>query len=119
MIHPQQPPHIGRRKLTPAEVSYLPWPRVSGGEAASWATAQGGAEKLLQNATISQTAEAIANRHGVDRVTLHRDAQFAKALDRIAERSQQSAGPSSRPARAGAKVCALGLAAGPKNWLTR
>ena len=31
------------------------------------------------------TAEAIASRHGVDRATIHRDAQFAQALDRVAE----------------------------------
>jgi N6-adenosine-specific RNA methylase IME4 len=34
---------------------------------------------------FSRTAEAVANRDGVGRRTVHRDAQFAQALDRVAE----------------------------------
>jgi hypothetical protein len=67
---------LGRRNLTPAEVAYYRGQEYLE-ERRPVGRPQGGAEKLSQNATISQTAEAIASRHGVDRATIHRDAQFA------------------------------------------
>jgi DeoR/GlpR family transcriptional regulator of sugar metabolism len=42
-------------------------------------------ERGSQNAPPSKTADVFASRHGVDRATIHRDARFAEALDRVAE----------------------------------
>ena len=43
-------------------------------------------ERVSQNET--PTAEATASRYGVGHATIKRDAQFAQALDRVAEARQ-------------------------------
>jgi hypothetical protein len=85
-----------RRNLTPAEVAYYRGQEYleEKGPVGRQKGVEGNADKM---SAFSRTSEAIARR-------------------RI--RSQQSAGPSSRPARAGAKDCTVGLAATPKKWLT-
>ena len=73
---------LGRRNLTPAEVSYyrgLEYLEEKGPRGRPRLD-----EKSVQNAHF-KSREAVASRHGVDPVTVHRDAQFARALDRLAD----------------------------------
>ena len=72
---------LGRRNLTPAEVSYYRGQEYL--EEKRPVGANQYTERVSQNET--PTAEAIASRYGVGRATIHRDAQFAQALDRVAD----------------------------------
>jgi hypothetical protein len=70
---------LGRRNLTDERRAYL-----RGKEYLNKKQAHGGqvAKGSAQNAH-SKTAEQVAEKHGVNQATVRRDAEFAKAVDRI------------------------------------
>ena len=73
---------LGRRNLTSQEASYY-----RGKLYESRKLKYGGDRKSsVQNAHLEKTAEIIGKEYGVNESTIRRDAEFSKAVDKVAEK---------------------------------
>jgi len=73
---------LGRRNLTEQEASYYRGKLYESRKQHPYVHPKSG----VQNGHRSKTAEQIAEEYGVSKATIERDAEFSKAVDKVAEK---------------------------------
>ncbi|TAE04335.1 MAG: hypothetical protein EAZ97_00320, partial [Bacteroidetes bacterium] len=76
---------LGRRNLTPEQVSYLRGKRYESEKNKQGGIGENQYSKVAKIATLQKTHEKLAQEYGISARTIMNDALFAKAIDKIGE----------------------------------
>lgn len=76
---------LGRRNLTPLQISYLRGKRYEQEKKQPHAPSGKRVEKVAKSSTFSNTAQKVADEHNVSSKTIRNDAQFTRAVDALAD----------------------------------